>query len=139
MLRNDQIQALPARKSILARFPLMTRQKKVAAPLDIFEIHSEYCGLFSNPARLRIVWILGNEERTVTSLAQELSLSVSATSRHLSKLKDKGVVEARRDGSNLFYHVTSAYFLEGCRRIRKGIQEVMTRNQEAFSPSGETE
>jgi DNA-binding transcriptional ArsR family regulator len=93
--------------------------------------------MFSNPARLHLVWIIGDGERTVTSLAQELKLSVSTTSRHLSKLRYKGVVEARRDGSNLYYRVTSAHFLEGCRKIREGIMDVLQRSRQAFGSNAE--
>lgn len=112
----------------------MIRRESEDILRDIFKIHSEYCGMFSNPARLRLVWTIGSSERTVTSLAQELEMSVSTTSRHLSKLRDKGVVEARRDGSNLYYRVTSMHFLEGCQQIRKGILDVLQRNRQAFGP-----
>lgn len=111
---------------------VMARRKQENGPRDIFEIHAEYCGMFSNPARLRLVWTISNGERTVTSLAHELGMSVSTTSRHLSKLRDKGVVEARRDGSNLFYRVTSVHFLEGCQRIREAILDVLQRSRLAF-------
>ncbi|MBN1773655.1 MAG: winged helix-turn-helix transcriptional regulator [Deltaproteobacteria bacterium] len=110
----------------------MTTRKRKPAPQDIFQIHAGYCGMFSNPARLRLVWTLGSGERTVTSLARQLKLSVSTCSRHLAKLRDKGVVVARRQGAHLYYRVASPCFLEGCRGIRRGIIEVLRRSRQAF-------
>jgi len=110
----------------------MATRKREVAPQDIFEIHAGYCGMFSNPARLRLVWTLGAGERTVTSLARQLKLSVSTCSRHLAKLRDKGVVVARRQGAHLHYHVASPCFLEGCQQIRKGILEVLRHNRLVF-------
>jgi len=115
----------------------VARRKNDSGPRDMFELHSEYCAMFSNPARLRLVWTIGNGERTVTSLARELEMSVSTVSRHLSKLRDKGVVEARRSGANLYYRVASPHFLEGCQGIRRGILDVIHRNREAFAGADE--
>ncbi|MBN2494918.1 MAG: winged helix-turn-helix transcriptional regulator [Deltaproteobacteria bacterium] len=99
---------------------------------DIFDIHAEFCGLFSNPARLRIVWTLSEGERTVGDLAQQLGLPASTLSGHLRKLRDKGVVETRREGSNIHYYVVSGHFLKGCLEIRAGILEVLRRSESYF-------
>jgi len=55
--------------------------------------------MFSNPFRLRLVFTLGTGRRTVSSLAEAMDLPVSSTSRHLGKLRDKGVVRAEREGN----------------------------------------
>lgn len=57
---------------------------------------------FSNPARLEILELLAQTERTVESLATELGLSTANTSQHLKVLRGAGLVETRREG--LFIH-----------------------------------
>lgn len=93
--------------------------------------------MFSNAVRLRLVWTLGEGRRTVTSLAEELKLPVSSVSRHLGKLRDKGVARAEREGTYTYYSMTSPFFLEGCMGIRRGILEVIQRNGQSFSDAGE--
>ena len=56
----------------------------------------------ANPARLEILELLAQSERTVESLTQELHLSTANTSQHLQVLRGAGLVESRRAG--LFVH-----------------------------------
>ncbi|MBW2703689.1 MAG: metalloregulator ArsR/SmtB family transcription factor [Deltaproteobacteria bacterium] len=108
------------------------KDKTSKSTRDIFDIHSTYCGLFSNPARLRIVWILSEGAKTVGELATKLDLPVSTVSGHLRKLRDKGVVESTRDGSNIIYNTTSDHFVNGCSIIRAGIMEIIERDGRYF-------
>jgi rhodanese-related sulfurtransferase/DNA-binding transcriptional ArsR family regulator len=55
-----------------------------------------------NPARLEILELLAQAERSVDSLAAELGLSTANTSQHLQVLRGAGLVETRREG--LFIH-----------------------------------
>ena len=56
----------------------------------------------SSPARLEIIELLAQSERTVESLATELGLTTANTSQHLQVLRGAGLVETRREG--LFIH-----------------------------------
>ncbi len=91
---------------------------------DIFSLHSQFCKVFANPLRLRIMWELGGGERTVSELAEAIEVSISNVSQHLRVMRALGVVTTRRDGQRQYYRTTSAHFLAGCRSIRQGIQEV---------------
>jgi rhodanese-related sulfurtransferase/biotin operon repressor len=55
-----------------------------------------------NPARLEVLELLAQSERTVDSLAAELGLSTANASQHLQVLRAAGLVETRREG--LFIH-----------------------------------
>ena len=56
----------------------------------------------ASPHRLELLDLLAQSERTVESLADELSLSMANTSQHLQVLRAAGLVDTRRDG--LFIH-----------------------------------
>ena len=92
---------------------------------DIFVLHAQFCKIFANPVRLRIMWELRNGERTVSDLADVLEVSVSNVSQHLRVMRSLGVVATRRDGQRQHYRTTSDHFLVGCRHIRQGVQEVI--------------
>lgn len=62
--------------------------------------------MFANEHRLLIVCkLVEYGEANVGTLAEEVGLSVSALSQHLSKLKAEGVVAARRDGQTMWYRI----------------------------------
>ena len=56
----------------------------------------------ASPHRLELLELLAQSERTVESLADELTLSMANTSQHLQVLRAAGLVDTRRDG--LFIH-----------------------------------
>jgi rhodanese-related sulfurtransferase/DNA-binding transcriptional ArsR family regulator len=51
------------------------------------------------PARLELLDLLAQGEKTVETLARHASRSVTSTSNHLKELRTAGLVESRRDGS----------------------------------------
>jgi ArsR family transcriptional regulator, virulence genes transcriptional regulator len=95
---------------------------------DIFALHAQFCKVFSNPVRLRVMWELAEQERTVTELAEIIGVTLANLSQHLRMMRDLGVVTTRRQGQNLYYSATSPHFHAGCTLIRQGIQEVLLRH-----------
>ena len=59
-----------------------------------------------HPVRLRIIELLDNRgEMTVSEIRAEVGLGQAAASQHLTLMRDKGILSARRDGVNVFYDV----------------------------------
>ncbi|MCK4873368.1 MAG: winged helix-turn-helix transcriptional regulator [Phycisphaerales bacterium] len=61
--------------------------------------------LLSDPTRLRILRILSDGERHVTSLCQLLSLPQPTVSHHLGLLRGAGVATGRRAGKQVYYRL----------------------------------
>ncbi|MFO7768261.1 MAG: metalloregulator ArsR/SmtB family transcription factor, partial [bacterium] len=59
----------------------------------MYQLHSEICKAMANPHRLALVDALRDGEKAVGDLAEELDLTVSNTSQHLSVLKSAGIVK----------------------------------------------
>lgn len=60
----------------------------------------------ANEQRLLILChLLTAGELSVSALSDELSLSQSALSQHLAKLRDEGIITNRRESQSLFYRV----------------------------------
>lgn len=57
----------------------------------------------SNPHRLSILCRLLGGERRVSELEKTVSLSQSALSQHLAKLRECGLVATRREAQNIYY------------------------------------
>ena len=61
--------------------------------------------VLGHPVRIRILELLTDGERTVGDLQDALSLDSSGTSQHLTALRDQGVLESRREGTNVYYRI----------------------------------
>lgn len=77
-------------------------------PLHAGAVHDVKANLFrvlGHPARVRILELLRDGERSVGTLQGELELDSSGTSQHLAALRRIGLVASRRDGNNVYYRV----------------------------------
>lgn len=59
----------------------------------------------SSPKRLELVEILCQGEKSVEQLAADAEISVKLTSAHLKELRVARLVEARREGKNMYYRL----------------------------------
>ncbi|GAB3840992.1 ArsR/SmtB family transcription factor [Hymenobacter jeollabukensis] len=65
--------------------------------------------LAGNRVRLQMLFLLAQEQQLcVCDLADVLQMNVSAISQHLRKLKDGGVIQARKVGQTVFYSLSAA-------------------------------
>ena len=62
----------------------------------------------ANEKRLMILCkLLERGEMSVMSLSGNVGLSQSALSQHLAKMRDEKIIDFRRDGQTIYYHVSS--------------------------------
>ncbi len=73
--------------------------------MDSYELQSEFLKALSHPTRLAILNILRDGEQCVCHMEATLNQRQAYISQQLMILKNAGVIEARRDGLNLFYRV----------------------------------
>jgi len=59
----------------------------------------------SHPLRLKILCALGEKELTVQSIVDCVGTSQSNVSQHLARLRDKQLLDARRDANRIYYRV----------------------------------
>lgn len=58
-----------------------------------------------HPTRLRILELLRTGEKTVTELQQTLDIDASSVSQQLGVMRARQVVDARKQGTSVFYTV----------------------------------
>ena len=79
--------------------------------------------LLADPTRLRLLFLLEQEELSVAELQQILGMGQSRISSHLAQLKRVGVVEDRRSGKNVYYGAAKGAGKNGARgRVQEIIQ-----------------
>ena len=64
---------------------------------------SEFLKALSHEARLVILCLLVEGEKSVAEIEQTLSLRQPAVSQQLARLRADNLVETRRDGKNIYY------------------------------------
>ena len=70
---------------------------------------SRVMNALANENRLLILcYLMMNKEMKVGDLVDAVRLSQSALSQHLTKLRDEGLVEFRRDAQTLHYRIADA-------------------------------
>jgi DNA-binding transcriptional ArsR family regulator len=65
--------------------------------------------LAGNEVRLQLLFLLADEQLCVCDLADVLQMNISAVSQHLRKLKDGGVITARKVGQTVFYALNAEH------------------------------
>ena len=87
----------------------MSPQAVRARDLDIdmmvenAQMASDFLKALSHEARLVILCLLLEGEKSVTEIEQMLSLRQPAVSQQLARLRADDLVETRRDGKNIYY------------------------------------
>ncbi len=80
-------------------------------PHNAGPVHEAKASLFrvlGHPARVRILELLREGERSVGALQGELELDSGGTSQHLAALRRAGLVGSRREGTSVYYRVDDA-------------------------------
>jgi DNA-binding transcriptional ArsR family regulator len=89
----------------------------------IHEVKAAFFRVLGHPARVRILELLRDGERSVGSLQAELDLDSGGTSQHLAALRRVGLVASRREGTNVFYRVDDERTFE----LLAVAREILTR------------
>jgi DNA-binding transcriptional ArsR family regulator len=93
--------------SVSAKTPQRARRATldVGKMLDNAREASEFLKAVAHESRLIILCLLVERERTVTELEDLLGLRQSAVSQQLARLRAEDLVEARREGKNIYYSI----------------------------------
>ena len=74
---------------------------------DLYDGFAEVAKALSSGRRAEIVDVLAQGERSVEEIATEIDQSVANTSHHLRALARAGLVTTRRDGTRIYYALSS--------------------------------
>ena len=83
-----------------------------SATPPVYALKAEFFRVLGHPVRIRLLQLLREGERTVGSLQAALELDSGSTSQQLAVLRKQGLVEGRREGTNVYYAVKDHRTLE---------------------------
>jgi ArsR family transcriptional regulator len=73
----------------------------------LYQLKAEFFKTLSHPARIRVLELLGQRERAVSELLPEIGVEAANLSQQLAVLRKAGLVMTRKEGSSVYYSLTS--------------------------------
>ncbi|MFL7813673.1 MAG: ArsR/SmtB family transcription factor [Anaerolineales bacterium] len=102
---------------------------------EINHLHANICSAISDPTRILLLYAIAEETRNVNSLAEALEISQSAASRHLKVLRERGIIEAQRDGTQVLYTLTDERYIKALNLLREVMLDRMVEQVELINHS----
>ena len=93
------------------------------AKAALYDALAESAKALANGRRAELVDVLAQGERSVEELAEEIDQTVANTSQHLQRLLRSGLVESRREGTRIYYSLSSPVVGDLWRTMRRAAQE----------------
>ena len=96
---------------------------------------SEFLKALAHEARLLILCMLLEEEKTVSEIEDALRLRQPAISQQLARLRAEGLVETRRDGKNIFYSLARPETREVIAALHRAFCETQPARERIRKPA----
>ncbi len=85
---------------------------------EVNNLHAQICGALADPTRILILYTLADRPHNVTELAETLGMSQPTTSRHLKTLRERGMVQAEREGQSVIYSLVDTRIIQALDLLR---------------------
>jgi DNA-binding transcriptional ArsR family regulator len=93
---------------------------------EVTNLHADICSALAEPSRILILYALNEKNYTVNDLAHALGAPQPTISRHLKVLRERNLVEAVRQGTNVEYHMTDHRLIEALDLLRSVMRDRIT-------------
>jgi ArsR family transcriptional regulator len=103
----------------------------VSRPL--YQAKAEFFKTLGHPARIRVLELLAERERAVGEMLPEVGVEATNLSQHLAVLRRAGLVTFRKEGSTVFYSLTSPQVAELLAVARRILTEVLAGQVELLA------
>ena len=91
----------------------------------LYQLKAEFFKTLAHPARIRVLELLGEREHAVAEMLPEVGIEPANLSQQLAVLRRAGLVVARKEGSTVYYSLTSPEVAELLAVARRILTEVL--------------
>jgi ArsR family transcriptional regulator len=85
---------------------------------EVTQLHADICSALADPRRILLLYAIFENPRNVSDLAKQIGISQPAASRHLKILRERGLVDAVRIGSNVVYNLADKRLIDALDLLR---------------------
>jgi len=93
---------------------------------ELYQLHASVCKGLADPKRLFIINALRDGELSVSQICEAVELPQTNVSQHLAILRNKGLVQSRRDGQRVYYRVASPKITQALDLLLEVMSEQLT-------------
>lgn len=86
---------------------------------EIHLLHNRICHALADPKRLLLLYAVSGGPKRVNDLAEALDLPQSTASRHLGVLRERGLVQADRQGTAIYYSLSDPRIIDALDLLRE--------------------
>ena len=95
---------------------------------ELYHLHSDLCRFLTHPVRLEILDLLRDKEMCVNELLKEINISQANLSQHLAHLRQKEVLNTRKEGTSVYYSIANRKILEAFDIMTEVLRDIMEKN-----------
>lgn len=92
----------------------------------LYQVKAEFFKTLGHPVRIRVLELLGQREHAVSEMLPEVGVEAANLSQQLAVLRRAGLVSTRKEGSAVYYSLTSPRVAELLAVARGILTEVLT-------------
>lgn len=94
---------------------------------EVSKLEANLCSALADPTRLLMLYALGENPHNVTELSVELNIAQPTASRHLKILRERGLVNATRQGVSIQYELADQRLIQALDLLRSVLRESLAR------------
>lgn len=95
----------------------------------INKLTADFLKSMAHPVRVKVINMLEPGERCVCELVEGIDIEQSNLSQHLAVMKRQGLIDSRKEGTKVFYRVTTPAVLEVLRAVERAIGDQISQSQ----------
>ncbi len=105
-------------------------------PGSIYQVKADFFKTLAHPARIRVLELLRDGERSVGELIPDVGLEASHLSQQLAVLRRASVIVARKEGSTVFYSVANRRIFALLEEAKLILTGALTETQDLLAELG---
>ncbi|MFE7975657.1 ArsR/SmtB family transcription factor [Streptomyces shenzhenensis] len=99
----------------------------------LYQLKAEFFKTLGHPARIRVLELLSEREHAVAEMLPEVGIEPAHLSQQLAVLRRANLVKTRKEGSNVYYSLTSPHVAELLRVARTILSGVLAEQAELLA------
>ena len=101
--------------------------------VPLYQAKAEFFKTLGHPARIRVLELLSEREFAVSEMLPVVGIEAASLSQQLAVLRRAGLVVSRKEGSTVYYSLTSPDVAELLAVARRILTEVLTGQVELLA------
>ncbi len=90
-------------------------------------LHTHVCQGLGDPKRILILYLLAERPRNVTEVTEALGIPQPTASHHLKVLRDRGLIEASKEGTANYYSLTDPRIIQALDLMRAVVADLLAQ------------